>query len=111
MEERCEGISQLRDLMSSDRFAEIILAGINTAERVLDLGDQALAAGDFAVAEEMWTKAWSNFQWIALNIIQRRLRVGKSEGGKVGPRLRKFWMRMMTFGAKKKVARAKVAAV
>lgn len=109
MEDRCEGISQLQDLLNVDRFKDYILAGINTAEKWLDLGDKAIAAGQFDEAEVTWVKAWSNFNWIALNIIQRRLRLGKSEGGEVRGRFRKFWMRMMAFGLKKKLAKASVS--
>jgi hypothetical protein len=111
MEDRCEGISQLQDLLNVDRFREIIVAGIDTSEKWLELGDKAIAAGQFDEAEAAWVKAWSNFNWIALNIIQRRLRLGKSEGGEVRGRFRKFWLRMMAFGIKKKVAKAKAAAV
>jgi hypothetical protein len=109
MEDRCEGISQLQDLLSADRFRDILTAGIDSAEKWLDLGDKAIAAGQFDEAEATWVKAWSNFNWIALNIIQRRLRMGKNEGGEVRTRFRKFWLRMMAFGIKKKVAKAKAA--
>lgn len=104
------GISQLQDLMSNQKFAEIILAGINTSEKVLDLGDQAIAAGKFDEAEELWKKAWENMNWIALNVIQRRLRIGKNEPAEVRGRLRKFWMRIMVFGMKKKIAKAAAVA-
>ena len=104
------GITQLQDLLSTERFRDIILAGINTSEKILDMGDQAIEAGKFDKAEELWSKAWSNMNWIALNIIQRRLRMGKTEGGEVRGRFRKFWMRMMIFGIKKKAAKAAATA-
>lgn len=103
-------ITQLQDLMSNQRFAEIILTGISTSEKILDLGDQAIASGKFDEAEELWKKAWENMNWIALNVIQRRLRVGKNEPSEVRARLKKFWLRVMVFGMKKKIAKAAATA-
>lgn len=104
------GITQLQDLMSNQRFAEVILAGIGASEKILDMGDQAVAAGKFDEAEELWKRAWENMNWIALNVIQRRLRIGKNEPSEVRARLKKFWIRIMVFGMKKKIAKAKTAA-
>lgn len=104
-----EGISQLQDLLDADKFKEIVLAGITTAEKWLELGEKAVEERQFDEAEAMWVKAWSNMNWIALNIIQRRLRLGKSEGGEIRGRFRRFWLRMASFGIRKKVAKAKAA--
>jgi hypothetical protein len=106
-----EGISQLQDLLDADKFKEVILAGITTAEKWLELGEKAVEARQFSEAEDLWIKAWNNMSWIGLNIIQRRLRLGKSEGGEIRGRFRKFWMRLAVFGIKKKVAKAKAAAM
>ena len=105
-----EGITQLQDLLNVARFKEIILAGITTAEAVLDEGEQALQKGHFDQAEEAWKKAFSNLQWVALNVIQRRLKLGKNEGSEIRVRFQNFWKRLMIFGLKKKIAKAVVAA-
>jgi hypothetical protein len=99
------GISQLQDLLNADRFRDIVVAGINTAEAFLEEGEQAVERGQFDAAEAAWVKAWQNMSWIALNIIQRRLRMGKSEGAEVRKRFRAFWLRMAVFGIKKKIAK------
>lgn len=98
-------IDQLQDLINNQRFSEIIVAGIETTEKYLEAGEEAIAAGEFGAAEDLWVKAWSNLQWIALNVIQRRLRVGKNEGPEVRKRFKKLWLWMMTFGVKKKLAK------
>jgi len=104
------GISQLQDLLNVVRFRDIILAGINTAEKWLDEGDAAIKVGQFDQAEELWKKAFDNLRWIALNLIQRRLRIGKNEGAEVRGRFRNFWRRLMIFGLKRKLAAATVTA-
>jgi len=103
------GITQLQDLFNVQRFQDIILAGITTAEKWLDEGDKALMAGQFSQAEEAWKKAFSNLEWVALNVIQRRLMLGKNEGGEVRKRFRIFWQRLMIFGIKKKLIAASVS--
>ncbi len=100
------GITQLADMINPHKFRDIIIAGIDEAERHLDDGDRLLATGQFDMAEESWKKAWSNLNWIALNVIQRRLRVGKNEGAEVRKRLREFWRRTMIFGLKRRLAAA-----
>ena len=105
------GITQLQDLIDAPKFRDIIIAGINTAEGWLGEADKFLAAGKYDEAEEMWKKAFDNLKWIALNVVQRRLRVGKNEGGEIRGRLRDFWRRLMIFGLKRKLAPASVKTV
>jgi|SRR3990172_2024323 len=102
------GITQLQDLIDAPKFRDIIIAGINTAEGWLSEADRLLAAGRYDDAEEMWKKAFDNLRWVALNVIQRRLRVGKNEGSEVSKRFREFWRRIMIFGLKRKLAPATV---
>lgn len=109
MSDCTEGIAQLQDLLNPMRFKDIILAGITTAEKWLDEGEKAIQAGQFDQAEASWEKAWSNLRWIALNVIQRRLRIGKNEGAEIRVRLKRFWTRMMVFGLKRKLAAASVS--
>lgn len=103
------GISQVRDLLDVVRFKEIILAGIATAEKYLDEGEKDILAGNFEHAEEKWIMAWDNMRWVALNVIQRRLRIGKNEGAEVRRAFRNFWRRMAEFGLKRKLAAASVS--
>lgn len=103
-------ITQHVDLFDPQRFRAIIVGGIDTAEQWLSDGEKALLAGQFDIAEELWSKAWSNMQWIALNVIQRRLRIGKNESAEIRTRLRELWKRMMLFGFKKKIAAKTVVA-
>jgi hypothetical protein len=79
-------------------FKKVLMAGIKTANGCLSDGVRALQAGNLDAAESLWKKAYAAFDWILLNVMQRRVRKGLPVPDGIVAGVKALFMRMLIYG-------------